>query len=80
MRDKKIERKVDFRLGAKAVSCDLKRKELTCLSVLENHTGKPDEEFKIEYDKIVVGVGALSNTFGVKGVKEHALFLKVGFF
>uniref|UniRef100_A0A915HWB9 FAD/NAD(P)-binding domain-containing protein n=1 Tax=Romanomermis culicivorax TaxID=13658 RepID=A0A915HWB9_ROMCU len=33
-------------------------------------------EFNVDYDKLVIGVGALSNTFGIKGVKEHAFFLK----
>lgn len=32
--------------------------------------------FKVKFDKIVIGVGAYSQTFGVPGVKEHAFFLK----
>ncbi|KAL1748283.1 pyridine nucleotide-disulfide oxidoreductase-domain-containing protein [Schizophyllum fasciatum] len=33
-------------------------------------------EFTISYDRLVIGVGAYSQTFNTPGVKEHALFLK----
>ena len=29
------------------------------------------------YDVLVIGVGAVSNTFGIKGVEENVFFLKV---
>ena len=32
---------------------------------------------EIPYDQLVIGVGALPNSFGVPGVHEHAFFLKV---
>lgn len=32
--------------------------------------------FEVHYDKLVVGVGAISNTFNIPGVEEHATFLK----
>lgn len=32
--------------------------------------------FDLTYDKLIVSVGCYSQTFGTKGVKEHALFLK----
>lgn len=38
--------------------------------------GGPGSRFEVEFDKIVIGVGAYSQTFGVPGVKEHAFFLK----
>lgn len=38
--------------------------------------GGPTNIFEIGFDKIVIGVGAYSQTFGVPGVKEHAFFLK----
>lgn len=43
---------------------------LTCTSALNGH------EFTVDYDKLVIAVGAESNTFGIPGVKEHACFLK----
>lgn len=35
-----------------------------------------DDEFEVDYDKLVIGVGARNNTFGIPGVEEHAHFLK----
>lgn len=32
--------------------------------------------FTVEYDLVVVGVGVVSNTFNIPGVREHAFFLK----
>ena len=55
-----------------AVDLDTESRTLMCQSVL-----KPELTYPIEYDKLVIGVGALSNTFGVPGVQEHAFFLKV---
>lgn len=36
----------------------------------------PCDAFRLDYDRLVVAVGATSNTFNTPGVKEHALFLK----
>lgn len=33
-------------------------------------------DFKISYDKLVIASGAEASTFGIKGVKEHAIFLR----
>ena len=35
-----------------------------------------DDRYDLKYDKLVIGVGAVSNTFGVPGVYDHAFFLK----
>ena len=44
----------------------------------------PESYYDLQYDKLVIGVGALSNTFNTPGVVENAFFLKVrvmsGFF
>ncbi|KAI5928415.1 pyridine nucleotide-disulfide oxidoreductase-domain-containing protein [Camillea tinctor] len=32
--------------------------------------------FDVEYDKLVIAVGAYSQTFGIEGVREHANFLR----
>lgn len=32
--------------------------------------------FKVSYDKLIIAVGCYSQTFGTKGVREHAMFLK----
>ncbi|KAK3596266.1 hypothetical protein CHS0354_038884 [Potamilus streckersoni] len=54
-----------------AESLDFSRQILHCHSAL-----KPDLKYELSYDKIVIGVGALNNTFGVPGVHEYAIFLK----
>ena len=37
----------------------------------------PCDAFRVVYDKLVIAVGATSNTFNTPGVTEHAIFLKV---
>lgn len=38
--------------------------------------GQTVPTFKISYDKLIIAVGCYSQTFGTKGVKENAMFLK----
>ena len=33
--------------------------------------------FEVPYDVLVVGVGAINNTFNIPGVEQHCYFLKV---
>jgi hypothetical protein len=35
------------------------------------------DAYILDYDHLIVAVGAETNTFGTPGVKEHAYFLKV---
>ncbi|XP_063962248.1 uncharacterized protein LOC129257715 [Lytechinus pictus] len=44
---------------------------LTCQSAVDYSS-----RYDLIYDKLVIGVGAISSTFGVPGVSEHAFFLK----
>ena len=37
---------------------------------------KDGKRWEVSYDKLVVTVGCYSQTFGIKGVKENAFFLK----
>lgn len=39
-------------------------------------TMKRGRKFDVEYNKLVIAVGCYSHTFGTKGVKENAYFLK----
>jgi len=57
-------------LDARAVSLDARRRRL----VAEGGIG--GERFSEAYDLLVIAVGAVSNDFGIRGVKDHALFLK----
>ncbi|KAF9525269.1 pyridine nucleotide-disulfide oxidoreductase-domain-containing protein [Crepidotus variabilis] len=64
---------------------DFSKKLLTCMPAtkpvgteeqVETSTTHKGEPFTIKYDKLVIAVGAYSQTFNVPGVKEHAHFLK----
>ncbi|XP_067131727.1 uncharacterized protein [Centruroides vittatus] len=56
---------------AYAVSLDTKNKFVTCKNVI-----RPDDEYQLKYDKLIISVGALNNTYGIPGVKEYTFFLK----
>jgi NADH:ubiquinone reductase (non-electrogenic) len=55
---------------ASAVELDPSTNEVKCKAVTDGRS------FTVHFDILVVAVGAVSNTFGVPGVAEHALFLK----
>ncbi|MFN0156571.1 MAG: FAD-dependent oxidoreductase [Bacteroidota bacterium] len=55
---------------AAAMDLDTANRKVSCAGVANGH------EFSVDYDILVIGVGAVSNTFNVPGVAEHALFLK----
>ena len=55
---------------AKAVKLHVGKHVVVCESVLNN------ERYEVSYDKLVIAVGARSNTFNVPGVEKHAFFLK----
>ncbi len=55
---------------ASAQSIDPPKKIIQCEAVGGSHT------FTVGYDVLVIAVGAVSNTYNVPGVQEHALFLK----
>ena len=51
------------------VAIDRDGKKVTCRT-------DAGQEYKLPYDKLVVGVGFQPNDFNIPGVKEHALFMK----
>lgn len=55
---------------ALCTSLDVKRKIVRCKSVLDA------SRFDLTFDKLVIAVGMVSNTFGVSGVEKYALYLK----
>jgi len=55
---------------AEAVELRPDEHTIVCKSALN------DDRYNLTYDKLVIGVGAVSNTFSVPGVYEHAFFLK----
>ncbi|KAK9069106.1 hypothetical protein SSX86_013222 [Deinandra increscens subsp. villosa] len=54
---------------------DAKNHEVHCQTTDGLQTLEP-WDFKISYDKLVIASGAEASTFGIKGVKEHAIFLR----
>jgi NADH:ubiquinone reductase (non-electrogenic) len=58
---------------SEAYHIDLSEKKVFCRS-LEKSSEK--REFQVEFDKLVVGVGCVPNTFDIPGVLENTFFLK----
>ncbi|XP_031129371.1 external alternative NAD(P)H-ubiquinone oxidoreductase B2, mitochondrial-like isoform X1 [Ipomoea triloba] len=58
---------------AECVKIDAKNKKVYCRTNLSN---EEKEEFAVDYDYLVVGVGARVNTFNIPGVVENTYFLK----
>ncbi len=60
---------------AECIKIDPENKQVICKDVSElDFERKP--EFALDYDYLVIAVGATSNTFGTKGVDEYCHFLK----
>ncbi|KYQ89249.1 pyridine nucleotide-disulfide oxidoreductase [Tieghemostelium lacteum] len=61
-------------IEAECVSVDPKKKTIKCV---DNSAIKGEvSEFELEYDHLIVGVGADNQTFGIPGVRENSCFLK----
>ena len=60
---------------AEATAIDTVSKVVTCESVVCEGVSCELRDFEVPYDQLVVAVGASTNTFGVKGVQEHCLFI-----
>lgn len=61
---------------AECYKIDTVNKKVHCRSTQQSSSGGT-EEFTVDYDYLVVGMGARVNTFNTPGVVEHAHFLKV---
>lgn len=72
---REINHKVDY-LEATATSIDPKKKLVTCESVVRDETTVDKQDFEVAYDKLIITIGAQTNTFGIPGVAEHCHFLK----
>lgn len=67
---REVNRKAKY-LEATATDIDPKTNKVTCQSVVCDGNSCEIEDFEVEYDRLIVTVGAQTNTFGVKGVREH---------
>lgn len=59
-----------------ATDVDEKNKVVTCESVVCDGNSCDIKDFQVEYDRLIVTVGAQTNTFGIPGVREYCNFLK----
>lgn len=64
---------------AECVKIDAANKKIQCRSVIDSNV-VDKEEFLVDYDYLVIAMGAQVNTFNTPGVMEHCHFLKVHIF
>jgi hypothetical protein len=63
-------------LEAKAVKIDPNAQTIACDSVVCEGNNCRVQEFSVSYDRLIMTVGAQTNTFGIPGVLERCNFLK----
>ncbi|CAN0912845.1 Internal alternative NAD(P)H-ubiquinone oxidoreductase A1, mitochondrial [Linum grandiflorum] len=61
---------------ASCLGVDTDKHEVYCQTVANDGSNKEPHKFKVAYDKLVIAAGAEPLTFGIKGVEEHAFFLR----
>lgn len=72
---REINRQANY-LEATATHVDTSERTIQCQSVVCDGNSCEIDEFDVPYDKLVVTVGAQTNTFGIPGVRERCCFLK----
>jgi len=72
---REINRNVKF-FEATGTSIDPVKQSVTCESVVCDGNSCEIEDFVVDYDRLIVMIGAQTNTFGIPGVREHCCFLK----
>jgi len=72
---REINRKANF-LEATATYIDPETSTVTCDSVVCEGNTCEIEDFTVPYDRLVVTVGAQTNTFGIPGVREYCCFMR----
>ncbi|KAK6124413.1 hypothetical protein DH2020_041833 [Rehmannia glutinosa] len=61
---------------AACTGVDTDKHEVYCETVGDGKLSQEPYHFKVSYDKLVIASGSEPLTFGIKGVKEHAFFLR----
>ncbi|KAG7960209.1 hypothetical protein I3843_10G112100 [Carya illinoinensis] len=61
---------------ASCIGVDTDKHEVYCETVSNGGLPRDPYRFKVAYDKLVIAAGAEPLTFGIKGVYEHAYFLR----
>lgn len=78
---RRLSRDIKF-YQARCTSVDFSKRTLHCIPAVDDSlspSASPihaNEPFDLTYDKLVLGCGSVSQTFGIHGVREHAFFLK----
>ncbi len=70
-----INRRVKYLEGT-AMEIDPVSKNIVCESVVCEGNSCAIEDFDVTYDKLIITVGAQTNTYGIPGVREYCCFLK----
>jgi hypothetical protein len=71
---------VDSRFSeAECIKIDAVNRKVYCRSNINNNSNEK-QDFVVDYDYLIIAVGANVNTFNTPGVTEHCHFLKVTFF
>ncbi|GLT33495.1 hypothetical protein SLA2020_080800 [Shorea laevis] len=61
---------------ASCTGIDTNKHEVYCETLSNGVLPREPHQFKVAYDKLVIAAGAEPLTFGIKGVKENAYFLR----
>lgn len=72
---REINRKVNYLEGS-ATEINPENKTISCDSVICEGNSCAIESFDVPYDRLIVTVGAQTNTYGIPGVREYCCFLK----
>jgi NADH dehydrogenase FAD-containing subunit len=70
-----INRKANYLEGT-ATEIEPKTKTIKCESVSCEGNSCEIKDFTVEYDRLIVTVGAQTNTYGIPGVREYCCYLK----
>ncbi|KAK1396715.1 Internal alternative NAD(P)H-ubiquinone oxidoreductase A2, mitochondrial [Heracleum sosnowskyi] len=61
---------------ANCTALDTQKHQVHCQTVSDGLAKLDPRKFRISYDKLIIASGAEASTFGINGVKEHAIFLR----
>ncbi|KAK6927108.1 FAD/NAD(P)-binding domain, partial [Dillenia turbinata] len=61
---------------ANCTGIDTQNHQVHCETVTDGPKNLKPWNFKVSYDKLVIALGAVPSTFGIRGVNEHAIFLR----
>ena len=72
-----LQKNVDIHFSeAECIRIDAENKKVYCKSSQDTNLNG-EEEFSVDYDYLVIAMGARANTFNTPGVVENCHFLKV---